>query len=277
MAAVLDGIYAGKIFFEAQPVVHLGCRQLPKYDQVVVEDCEHRRSFLSVGTFYVAQSFGVVGDSVVDSAHVTEKRADKGRCRMSSEYCLMTRRSICLLLPISLCFRPQRVFVESKSSLRPRGQTRVGLLISIGSAAAVDAAVAASAGAVAAVAALRQESHRAAAVASKRKFRMKMSAWLRQQCRCCFGLLGMELLEIVLAYLSDRLPDLETFAAVGRCTAHGVLVSAYGRSVKDKYEHDYLTAMAVVREMEEEEHQSERCYRQFLVHLDDIGCNIDSD
>ena len=134
----------------------------------------------------------------------------------------------------------------------------------------------ASAGAVAAAALLR-ESDRAAAAAAKQQFRMKMSAWLRQQCRCCVGLLGMELLEDVLVYLSDRLLDLETFAAVGRCAARGVHVSSYGRSVKDKYEHDYLTAMAVVREMEEEDRQSEQDYRQFLAHLDDIDYNTDSD
>ena len=93
--------------------------------------------------------------------------------------CFVTPRSIFLALPASLCVRPQRVFVESKSSLRPRGQTRVGLLMSIGAAAAVDAAVAASASAVAAAALLR-ESDRAAAAAAKQKFRMKMSAWLRQ-------------------------------------------------------------------------------------------------
>ena len=172
---------------------------------------------------------------------------------------LLTPRSIFLLLLVSLCVRPQRVFVESKSSLRLCGQTRIGLLMSIASAAAVDAAVAASAGAVAAAALLR-ESDRALAAAAKQNYRMKMSAWLRQQCRCCFGLLGMELLEVVLVYLSDRLLDLETFAAIGRCTAHGVHASSYGRFVKDEDEHDYLTAIAVVREMEEEDRQSERDY-----------------
>ena len=33
--------YLSWLFFEGCPAVHLGCRQLPKYDQVVVEDCEH--------------------------------------------------------------------------------------------------------------------------------------------------------------------------------------------------------------------------------------------
>ena len=38
---VLSGIYRGKVVFEGCLAVHLGCRQLPKYDQAVVEDCEH--------------------------------------------------------------------------------------------------------------------------------------------------------------------------------------------------------------------------------------------
>ena len=109
----------------------------------------------------------------------------------------------------------------------------------------------------------------------KKEFYRKYRAWLRAQCESCFAKIGDDTRELLLAFVSARWQDLWVVAAVNRTMAHAVHCGRWGQSSQAAYEHAYLTAMKVSREMEAEAFESELAWRAGLEHFQSLGFDSD--